>query len=224
MRRTIPTLLALSLALVATPVLAQDEEAASDAAETQRYEVPALGFAVDFPAEWSVLLPEGERVSALTDADGEAIMETTLIYANAGGGTVCDVDAFLDMPADSPLEGFAYEYVNFLQQTEGADSAMVVGETEVADGAAYRIEIFNQATGHIRAVYVFDGPARDDGTFERYLLACGAREVGEPFWQAIAESVEFSEAAPAEDDEMAEDDMAEDEGSEDDEAGSTEEG
>ncbi len=210
MRRTIPTLLALSLALGATPVLAQDDEATTDEGATQRIEASNLGIAMDFPAEWSVILPEGERLSAITDAAGEPVMETTVIYANAGGGTVCDVDAFLDMPADSGLEGFAFEYVNYLQQNARADDAMVVSEAEVADGAAYRIEIFNQGTGHIRAVYVFDGPAREDGTFERFLLACSAREAEEPFWETIAESVEFLEATPAEDEEeMADEEMAE---------------
>jgi hypothetical protein len=212
MRRTIPTVLALSLVLGATPVLAQDEEATPDEATTERTEVLALGFAIDFPADWRVNLPEGERVSALTDAEGEPVMETTLIYANAGGGTVCDVDAYLDMPAESDLESFAFQLVNYLQQTESSDAAMVVGEEELPVGPAYHIEIFNQESGRIRAIYLFDGPAREDGAFERYLLTCAAREVGEPFWADIAESIEFLEPmATDEDPEMTESEgMAED--------------
>ena len=220
MRRTIPTFLALSLVLGATPVLAQDEEATTDEATTQRTEVPALGFAMSLPADWRVSLPEGERVSALTDAEGEPVMETTLIYANAGGGTVCDVDAYLDMPAESGLEAFAFQLVNYLQQNESSDAAMVVGEEELPVGPAYHIEIFNQESGRIRAIYLFDGPAREDGACERYLLTCAAREVGEPFWADIAESIEFFE--PAEGEEMAEEATDEEAEMADDEAEASE--
>ena len=44
-------------------------------------------------------------------------------------------------------------------------------------------------TGRMRAMYLFDGPAAEDGTVNRYLFTCAAREAGEPFWEAIAESV-----------------------------------
>jgi len=88
---------------------------------------------------------------------------------------------------------------------------MVVAEEELPIGPAYRVEAFDQATGRIRGLYLFDGPAREDGTFERYVLTCAAREVGEPFWTDVANSVEFFEPV-SDEDEMAEDaegDMAE---------------
>lgn len=100
--------------------------------------------------------PEGERVSALTTADGEPVMETTVVLANGGDGVWCDVDAYLDLEA--PLEGHAYTYVNYLQQNESADTAMVVVETEIAAGPAFRIELFDQATGRGR-----DGRGRQHG-------------------------------------------------------------
>ena len=202
MRRTIPATLALTLLLGAAPVLATDEEPVPDASATQRAEVAQFGLAMELPADWRVSTPEGERVSALTNAAGEEVMETTVLYGNGGGGTWCDVDAYLAM--DAPLEGHAYAYVQYLQQNESADSAMVVAEAELPVGPAYRIEIFEPTTGRIRAMYLFDGPIDDDGTFERYLLTCASRQADVPFWEAIAESAEFFEPVPAEEDELAE--------------------
>ena len=202
MRRAIPATLAMSLLLGATPVLAQDDATAEDTT-TQRAEVPALGLAVQLPAEWRVTEVEGERESAVNRDDGTPVLETTAFYANGGDGTWCDVDAYLDMPADSGLEGFAFALVTFMQQNEGPDVAMVVAEEELPIGPAYRVEAFDQATGRIRGLYLFDGPAREDGTFERYVLTCAAREVGEPFWTDVANSVEFFEPV-SDEDEMAE--------------------
>ncbi len=202
MRRTIPTALAMTLFLGATPALAADETPAPDAA-TQRAESAELGFAVDVPADWHLSLLEGERISALTDAAGDPIMETTVMLANGGDGMWCDVDAYLDMT--SALEEHAYAYVNYLQQSESAEAAMVVAETEIPAGPAYRIEIFDSSTGRIRGMYLFDGPPAEDGTFARYLLTCASRQADEPFWVTVAESVEFFEPVAAEDDAVAAD-------------------
>ena len=208
MRRPIVTTLALALVLGATPVLAQDEEPATDGSETQRIEDPELGMSVAVPAEWDVSLIEGVRESAVDRADGTPVMETTVFYANGGDGTWCDADAYLEMPADSTLEAFAFALVNFMQQNEGPDVAMMVAEEELPVGPSYRVEAFDQATGRIRGLYLFDGPSREDGTFERYLLTCAAREVGESFWTEVATSVEFSDPVAA--NEMAEDEAAPD--------------
>lgn len=207
MRRPIATTLTLALLLSATPVLAQDEEPATDEGATQRVEDPALGVAVSVPAEWRVSLIEGVRESAVDRDDGTPLMETTVFYANGGDGTWCDADAWLDMPADSSLEGFAFALVNFMQQNEGPDVAMMVAEEELPVGPAYRVEAFDQATGRIRGLYLFDGPPGDDGLFERYVLTCASREFGEPFWTDVANSVEFFEPTMAED-EMAEETSA----------------
>jgi len=85
MRRTIPAALAMTMLLGATPVLATDEEAATDEAATQRAESAELGFAMEFPADWRVGTLEGERISALTNAAGVAVMETTVLLAKAAG-------------------------------------------------------------------------------------------------------------------------------------------
>jgi hypothetical protein len=207
MRRPIVTTLTLALLLSATPVLAQDEEPATDEGATQRVEDPALGVAVSVPAEWRVSLIEGVRESAVDRDDDTPVMETTVFYANGGDGTWCDADAYLDLPADSSLEGFAFALVNFMQQNEGPDVAMMVAEEELPVGPAYRVEAFDQATGRIRGLYLFDGPAGDDGLFERYVLTCAAREFGEPFWTDVANSVEFFE--PTLTDEMAADEGVE---------------
>jgi hypothetical protein len=209
MRRAIPAAMAMSLLLGASPVVAQDDDPAADTGATQRTEAPALGFAVSLPADWNAIEVDGERESAVNRSDGTPVMETTVFYANGGDGTWCDADAFLDMPADSSLEGFAVALVTFMQENEGPDVAMMVAEEELPIGPSYRVEAFDQATGRIRGLYLFDGPPGDDGMFERYVLTCAAREFGEPFWTDIANSVEFFEPVAAED-EMAGDEMAED--------------
>jgi len=60
-------------------------------------------------------------------------------------------------------------------------------------------------------MYLFDGPTGDDGTFERYLLTCASREADVPFWETIAESAEFFEPVPAEEEMAGADEMPEDE-------------
>lgn len=206
MRRTIPATLAMALILGATPALAADETPAPGAA-SQHAESVELGLAIDVPADWHLSMLEGERISAITDAAGEPVMETTVMLANGGDGTWCDVDAYLDM--DSALDEHAYAYANYLQQNESAEAAMVVTETEIPAGPAYRIEIFDPSTGRIRGMYLFDGPPAEDGTFERYLLTCASRQADEPFWVSVAESVEFFEPVAAEGDAVTTDDEPE---------------
>ena len=201
MRRTTPLALAALLALGTAPALAQDAESA----ETQRAEVPELGLAMEFPAEWRVSSPEGQRISAITTADDEPVMEMTAFMANAGSGTWCNVDAYIELAAS--LESHAYQYAAYLQQSEAESVAMMVAETELPAGPAYRIELFDQETGRIRAMYLFDGPAGEDGTFNRFLMVCAARELTEPFWEPIAESAEVFEPVAAESD-MSADEMA----------------
>lgn len=211
MRRTLPAATALLLVLATTPALAQDgaepstDPAASDAGATelQRAEAPAVGIAMSFPAEWRVSRPEGLRLSAITTADGEPVMETTALMANGGGGSWCDVDAYLAL--DAPLRDHAYAYASYLQQSEGADSTMVVAEAELPVGPAFRIEVFDRSTGRLRAMYLFDGPAAEDGTVNRYLFTCATRTADDPFWEAIAESVEVFPPIAEPADEMAPD-------------------
>jgi len=203
MRRTTMATMTAALVLSAAPVAAQDAEESAEPAEPQRAEATAFGISMEFPGEWRVSQPEGLRVSAITTADGEPVMETTALMAMGAGGTWCDVDAYLAL--DAPLEGHAYAYATYLQQNESADATMVVADTEIPAGPAYRIEVFNQATGRIRAMYLFDGPAAADGTFNRYLFTCAAREVTEPFWEAIAESAQVFEPVSAEAEEAASD-------------------
>lgn len=196
MRHTMPLALTALLALGASPALAQETGPSGDPVETQRAEVPDLGFAMELPGEWRVSRPEGLRLSAITTADDEPVMETTALMANGGGGTWCDVDAYLAL--DAPLESHAYQYAAYLQQSESPDVAMIVVETELPAGPAYRIELFDQSTGRMRAMYLFDGPAGEDGTFNRYLFTCAAREVEEPFWETLAATIEVFEPVPAE--------------------------
>lgn len=196
MRRTMPLTLAALLALSAAPALGQEAEPSGEPLETQRTEVPELGFAMELPGDWRVSRPEGLRLSAITTADDEPVMETTVLYANGGGGTWCDVDAYLDL--DAPLEGHAYQYAAYLQRSESPDVAMIVVETELPAGPAYRIELFDQTTGRMRAMYLLDGPAGEEGMFNRYLFTCAAREAEEPFWETLAATIEVFEPVPAE--------------------------
>jgi|GEM_PF-25866 len=93
------------------------------------------------------------------------------------------------------LDEHAHAYVGYLQRISGADTPMIVTETRLAAGPAFHIELFDQARGRLRAMYLFDGPAADDGTFERYLLTCAAAPDAEPFWKLIAGSAEVFAAA-----------------------------
>mgnify|MGYP001555688379 FL=1 len=95
MRRTTPLALAALLALGTAPALAQDAETA----ETQRAEVPEQGLAMEFPAEWRVSSPEGQRISAITSAEDEPVMEMTAFMAYAGSWTCCNVDAYIELAA-----------------------------------------------------------------------------------------------------------------------------
>ena len=210
MRRTIPLTLAAIMTLGAAPALAQDAEESAAPAPTERAESTLYGLAVELPAEWSVTFPEGERVSAITDAEGQPVMEATVVYANGGGGTWCDVDAYLGLAEDATLEGHAYAYVNFLQQTESADAQMVVIETDIPAGPAYRIEIFEPSNGRIRAMYLVDGPMDDDGLRNRYLLSCASRDASQPFWEDIAGSVEVMAPMAESEAEMTEETASED--------------
>jgi hypothetical protein len=47
-------------------------------------------------------------------------------------------------------------------------------------------------------MYLLDGPADESGTVDRYLLTCAADRDAEPFWEAVAESVELMPAVVAE--------------------------
>ena len=192
MRRTIPAAMAAILALSATPVLAQDAEEASAEPTDATYElteVPTAGLSLAFPDTWGTMLPEGTRVSAITTPEGEPIFETTAVLAN-GGGAWCDVDVYFDMTAT--LEEHAYGYTKYLQEISSADAQMIVVETKLPAGPSYRIEIFDPARERLLAMYLVDGPLTDDGTFDRYLLTCAAAGDSEPFWEAIAESMQLS--------------------------------
>jgi hypothetical protein len=134
-------------------------------------------------------------------------METTALYANGGGGTWCDMDVYLAL--DAPLDSHAYQYAAYLQQSEDPEVAMIVVDTELPLGPAFRIELFDQSTGRMRAMYLFDGPAAEDGTFNRFLFTCAAREATDPFWETLAGSIEVFPPLPAE--EPAEDEAAADE-------------
>ena len=211
MRRTLITILAGAMALTAAPVLAQDAEENPESAETQRAESALYGLGVEVPADWSVSYPEGERVSAITNAEGDEVMEATVLYANGGGGTWCDVDAYLRLGEDAPLEGHAFAFVSYLQQNESSEAQMVVVETEVPAGPAYRIEIFEPNNGRLRSMYLFDGPAGADGLYNRYPFSCAPRDAPPPPSQANADTLAAIQpgaepmAAELADDEMAED-------------------
>lgn len=200
MRRTIPATVAILLTLSSAPALAQEaEEAAAEspAAESESQEVyaPSVGLSISFPADWRVGLPEGERVSALTSPDGEPILETTAVMANGGDAGLCDVDVYLDMSA--PLRDHAYAYAAYLQQTFGS-VPMVVTETELPAGNAYRIEIVDAERDRIRSLFLFDGVAAEDGSFDRFLLSCATPSAAEPIGQAVAETIAISAPAPVE--------------------------
>lgn len=200
MRRTIPATVAILLTLSSAPALAQEaEEAAAEspAAESESQEVyaPSVGLSISFPADWRVGLPEGERVSALTSPDGEPILETTAVMANGGDAGLCDVDVYLDMSA--PLRDHAYAYAAYLQQTFGS-VPMVVTETELPAGNAYRIEIVDAERDRIRSLFLFDGVVAEDGSFDRFLLSCATPSAAEPIGQAVAETIAISAPAPVE--------------------------
>jgi hypothetical protein len=206
MRLMISASMAALLALSVAPALAADAEEASagpiaEEMALERLEAPEAGLAMSFPAGWRVSQPEGIRESPITTAEGGPIYATTAVLAN-GGGAWCDVDIYLDMTAT--LDEHAYAYASYLRQINGADAPMVVVETELPAGSAFRIEVFDPAEGRLRSMHLVDGPVTDDGTFDRYLLTCAAPGDSEPFWEAIAASVELSVPTAAEDEEAQE--------------------
>ena len=204
MRRTTTVTLAALLALSSAPALAQEaEESAGPGTDlTQRVEAPQVGLSIAFPEGWRVSQPEGTRESALTTAEGEPILETTAVYANGRDAGLCDVDVYLD--TDAPLEQHAFAYVRFLEQTFGG-VPMVVSETELPAGPAYRIEMVDAERQRIRSLFLFDGLAAEDGSTDRFLLSCATPPDAEPIGQAVAESLALyapveaeASAAPAE--------------------------
>lgn len=218
MRRTIPAMIVTLLILGATPVAAMgaepspsaapatspdadpsgsaepEVETGVDPAELVRAEVPTSGLAMGFPADWRVSMPEGERLSALTTADGDPVMETTALSAS-GPDAWCNVDVYLAI--DVPLIPHAVAYSEFLAQSAGAESMMNVVETELPVGPAVRMEIFDPERGRLRSFILFDGPTAEDGTVDRFLFSCAAPGESLPFWRTIAESAEvFEKVAP----------------------------
>lgn len=192
MRRITPAVMATLLALSATPALAQDaEEASAEPTDVtyEQFDAPGAGISLLFPRDWRVSHIEGTRQSAITSAEGEPIMETTAVMANAGSGIWCDVDTYLDMTGT--LEEHAFAYTSYLQQVNDADTRMIVVESELPAGPAYRMEVFDPSRGRLLVMYLLDGPTTVDGTFDRYLLTCAARGDSDPFWEPIAESMEL---------------------------------
>lgn len=202
MRRAITAITATLLVLSAATALAADAEEAADAtpavdaAAVKRVEVPGVGLAMAFPSDWRVSLPAGTRESPIRTPEDEPIYATTAILANGGDGRWCDVDVYLDMVA--PLDEHAYGYAGYLQRMNGADAPMIVVETDITAGPAFRIEVFNPEQARLRAMYLFDGPLAEDGTFDRFLFTCAASSDTEPFWETLVESVEVFPPAAGE--------------------------
>lgn len=205
MDRTTMGATAALLMLWAVPgvVTAADESPAPSAAAiespaaepVQQVVAPAVGLTMRFPAEWRVSQPEGIRQSELTTPEGEPIYVTTAILANGGGGRWCDVDVYLDMIA--PLEQHAYAYAAYLQRTLG-NVPMVVTEAALPVGPSYRIEAFDEERGRLRSMFLFDGPAGEDGSSDRFVLTCATPPDSEPIGLAIAGSAALSEPVPPE--------------------------
>ncbi len=163
----------------------------------ERVEALEAGIAMSFPADWNVRTPMASRVSEIQGGpDGEPVYVMTVFMANAGDGRWCDVDVYLDMPAS--LEEHAYAYASYLQTVNGPERAMLLTETELPAGPTFRIDSFDQALGRVWAMYLLDGPADESGAVDRYLLTCAADPDAEPFWEAVAESVELMPAVVAE--------------------------
>lgn len=205
MRRSLPTVLAALLVLSAAPALAADEEASAaptpaapqatlDPDATAAIEAPNVGLTLSFPAEWRLSLPEGERVSEITGPDGEPIMATTAIYAMGQGGQWCNVDVYFDAPAS--LQEHTFALASYLQQKLGK-VPMVVTETDIPVGHAFRIEVLDTVTARIRTHYLFER-ANDDGTNDRFVLTCANPVDVEALGQAIAETAVFTDMVAAE--------------------------
>jgi hypothetical protein len=202
MRHMIPTLVAALMALSAAPALATDAPeptaeasavASAEAIALERVEAPKAGIAMSFPADWNVRTPLASRQSEIqAGPEEEPVYVMTVFMANAGDGRWCDVDVYLDMPA--PLQEHAYAYASYLQQAKGPDSAMILTETELPAGATIRIDSFDQTQGRVWAMYLLDGPADESGAVDRFLLTCVADADSEPYWEAVAESVELMPA------------------------------
>jgi hypothetical protein len=196
----IPTLTAVLLALGTTSALAADAvepsaEATAEASsetttELQRVEAPEAGIAISVPADWNVRVPMASRESEIrTGPDAEPVYVTTVFMANAGDGRWCDVDVYGAIPV--PLDQHVYSYAGYLQSVYEVDRTITVTETELPVGDALRIDMADAVRDRVWAMYMFDRVGADGADPDRFLLTCVADPGTEPYWEAVAESVEL---------------------------------
>jgi hypothetical protein len=199
MRRMIPTLTAALLALSAGPALTADAAeptaeasavASVEPTDLERVEAPEAGIAMSFPADWNVRVPMASRESEIrTGPDAEPVYVTTVFMANAGDGRWCDVDVYGAIPV--PLDQHVYSYAGYLQSVYEVDRTITVTETELPVGDALRIDMADAVRDRVWAMYMFDRVGADGADPDRFLLTCVADPGTEPYWEAIAESVEL---------------------------------
>ena len=180
--RALAGTLALALlwtALVTAPAVATEEPT------TQRVELPEIGLAAAFPADWSVRAVMTPRESWF-DVSAE---DQTPVYAWAGffaigdEGRWCDLDRFEDFPW--PLD----EHATFLEHWHVSGS--LYGRSggyeaiELQAGPAWRIDVNDERKGRSSRLFLLEH--EDD----HILLTCSDALGSPEDWLAIAESIEL---------------------------------
>ena len=169
-------------ALVLSPstVAATDREPAS-----QRVELPEIGLAASFPAEWRVRTPKNTREARVdvSSVDETPVFAWTGIFATAGDGRWSGIDRFEDFPWTFD------EHAAFLESWHV--SASLYGRSggyepvELPAGQAWRIEVHDELKERSSTLYLLEHA--DD----HVLLTCADRLGSEEDWLQIAESIEL---------------------------------
>jgi hypothetical protein len=173
-------LAAAALVLAPSSVTADDPEPAA-----QRVELPEIGLAASFPAEWRVRTPMSPRESwfDVSTEDETPIFAWTGIFATAGDGRWCGIDRFEDFPWTFD------EHAAFLESWHV--SASLYGRAggyervELPAGSAWRIEVHDEIKQRSSTIYLLQ--QADD----HVLLTCADHLGSEEDWLEIAASIEL---------------------------------
>lgn len=177
MRRASVLITALSISLGLPAAAAQDE--------TVRTEVPEIGLAAAFPADWNVRAPMTPRESWYdVSADDETpVYAWTGIFAIGDAGRWCGLDRFEDFPWTLD------EHATFLEQWHV--SASLYGRNggyvaiDLPAGPAWRIDVNDERKERSSRLYLLEHG--DD----HILLTCSDALGSTEDWRAIAESIEL---------------------------------
>jgi len=170
------------LLLGSAPVAAIDQ---APSAALQRVELPEIGVAAGFPAEWHVMTPMQPRESwyDISAEDDTPVYAWTGIFATGEDGRWCGIDRYEDFPWTLD------EHATFLERWNVSSS--LNGRTggyepvELTAGPAWRIDVNDERKGRTSRLYLlaYDG--------DQVLLTCADELGSTEDWLDIADSIEL---------------------------------